>query len=271
VSFRSNPLRESAGGLPATSALPEACAERAKWEMTTTEVAVAERKATDVTLTGGGGNRDVYMAVADAVAPKHVQGSLLKFNKGEWLAGEKQEIVPNGTRVIAAVDQILMGWVFWEDGKPTDHRMVLVSSGEAPARRAELGDLDQSRWEKDASGELRDPWAMTFYVPMVDDTGEVFTFSTTSRGGKNAVADILRHYSRNRNSNPGKFPVMALESDTYQHSNAQYGRIKYPVFKQVGWENQAVFWKAVGVTEGVDETPAVEQKTANDMGDRIPF
>jgi hypothetical protein len=134
--------------------------------MTTTEVAVAERKATDVTLTGGGGNRDVYMAVADAVAPKHVQGSLLKFSKGEWLAGEKQEIVPNGTRVIAAVDQILMGWVFWEDGKPTDHRMVLVSSGEAPARRAELGDLDQSRWEKDASGELRDPWAMTFYVPM---------------------------------------------------------------------------------------------------------
>ena len=72
---------------------------------------------------------------------------------------------------------------------------------------------------------------MTFYVPMVDDTGEVFTFSTTSRGGKNAVADILRHYSRNRNANPGKYPVMALESDVYQHSNAQYGRIKYPVFR----------------------------------------
>ena len=52
----------------------------------------------------------------------------------EWLAGEAQEIIPIGTRVIAAVDQTLMGWVFWEDGKPSDHRMVLVSSGEAPAR-----------------------------------------------------------------------------------------------------------------------------------------
>jgi hypothetical protein len=240
-------------------------------KMSSTEVAVAEKKATDVVLTGSGGNRDVYMAVADAVAPKHVQGSLLKFNKGEWLAGEAQEIIPIGTRVIAAVDQTLMGWVFWEDGKPTDHRMVLVSSGEAPARRAELGDFDQSKWEKDASGELRDPWAMTFYVPMVDDTGEVFTFSTTSRGGKNAVADILRHYSRNRNANPGKYPVMALESDVYQHSNAQYGRIKYPVFKKVGWEDQAVFWKAVG-----GEVPAVEEAeqkkpNADQMDDSIPF
>src|SRR5580693_7975398 len=67
-------------------------------------------------------------------------------------------------------------------------------------------------------------------------------------------ADILRHYSRNRNANPGKYPVMALESDTYQHSNAQYGRIKYPVFKKVGWEDQAVFWKALG-----GEAPAVEE------------
>jgi hypothetical protein len=113
------------------------CNAQKELKITTTEVAVAEKKATDVTLTGGGGNRDVYMAVADAVAPKHVQGSLLKFNKGEWLAGEAQEIIPIGTRVIAAVDQTLMGWVFWEDGKPSDHRMVLVSSGEAPARRAD--------------------------------------------------------------------------------------------------------------------------------------
>jgi hypothetical protein len=113
---------------------------------------------------------------------------------------------------------------------------------------------------------------MTFYVPMVDDTAEVFTFSTTSRGGKNAVADILRHYSQNRNANPGKFPVMALDSDVYQHSNAQYGRIKYPVFKKIGWENQSVFWKAVGVTDGVvDEPPAVEQTTADKMDDSIPF
>jgi hypothetical protein len=237
--------------------------------MSSTEVAVAERKATDVTLAGGGGNRDVYMAVADAVAPKHVQGSLLKFNKGEWLAGEKQEVVPIGTKVIVAVDQTLMGWVFWEDGKPTDHRMVLVSSGEAPARRAELGDFDQSRWEKDASGEIRDPWAMTFYVPMVDDTREIFTFSTTSRGGKNAVADMLRHYSRSRNSNPGKLPVIALDSGTYQHSNSQYGRIKYPIFKYVGWEDQVAFWNAVGMSES--ESPTVEQKAANDLDDTIPF
>jgi hypothetical protein len=71
--------------------MPEACAEREKFKMSSTEIAVAKREATDVTLTGGGGNRDVYMAVADAVAPRHVQGSLLKFNKGEWLSGEAQQ------------------------------------------------------------------------------------------------------------------------------------------------------------------------------------
>jgi len=238
--------------------------------MTSTEIAVARATATDLTLTGGGA-RDVFEAVADAVAPRHIQGSLLKYNKGEWFSGEAQETIPIGTKVILAVDQMLMSWVYWENGKPTDHRMVLVASGEAPARRAELGDHDQSRWEKDASGELRDPWAMTFYAPLVDETGEVFTFSTTSRGGKNAIADVMRHYARTRKANPGKYPVVTLDSGVYQHSNAQYGRIKYPVFKHVGWENQATFWKAVGADDMIVAEPVTEQKEPADFSDDVPF
>lgn len=99
---------------------------------------------------------------------------------------------------------------------------------------------------------------------MVDDTGEIFTFATTSRGGINGIAELARHYGRNRHKHPDDFPIIALEVETYQHSNPQFGRIKVPEFKRVGWRPKADFYRAIG------EAPETAVK-ADNLSDEIPF
>ena len=210
-------------------------------------------------------NVDPFLAYANAVRPQHIIGKLLKHSKGEFLAGEDNEVIPLGTKMVAAMDLLTIGYVRWSDGRPSEHRMVLVADGVQPPRRAELGDTDPAQWEeRDATGAPRDPWQLTQYVPMIDESGDLFTFSTSARGGIGAIATLARDYARGRAPHPGAFPVVELQVDAYQHSNSAYGRIKVPVFKCVGWEAKATFLKAAGM-----ETPAADVKSPT--MDEIPF
>ena len=60
--------------------------------------------------------------------------------------------INDGTVAVAAIDQLLTGWIHWENAKPVEHRMVLVASGQYPPRRHELGDVDPANWEADSRG-----------------------------------------------------------------------------------------------------------------------
>ena len=177
--------------------------------MTTTEITTTKNHALATT-----NDVDPFLTYADAVSPKHILGDLLKFNKGDFLAGETAETIPVGTKVTVGMDLLLIGWVRWENGKPIEHRMVRVADGQSPQRRAELGDDDRSTWEIDTQGKPRDPWALTQYVPMVDEAGDIFTFCTTSRGGINALADLSRYHGRNRRAHVDEFPVVELQVET---------------------------------------------------------
>ena len=72
-----------------------------------------------------------------------------------------------GTIVIAAIDQLLVGWIRWENGKPAEHRMELVASGQIRHSGPDLGYLDQAKWEVDNNGKPRDPWQNTAYLPLL--------------------------------------------------------------------------------------------------------
>jgi hypothetical protein len=218
-----------------------------------------------------------FEAFADAVAPKYILGKLLKFAKGDYLAGETSEIVPLGTRLVAGMDCQLVGWVRWDAGKPVEHRMVRIVDGKAPQRRADLGDHDQSQWERDSQGQLRDPWCLSHYLPMVDQTQEVFTYATTSRGGTGALADLARYYGKQLRVHPDEFPVIELQVGAYQHQNPQFGRIKFPEFKRVGWEPKNTFWRLIGTDDAAVESEqterTTEQRSADGFSDAddIPF
>jgi hypothetical protein len=63
------------------------------------------------------GTVDVFEAYANAVAPKNIIGTLLKFSKGDYLAGEENKSIETGTTVTANLDELLAGWIRWKEGK----------------------------------------------------------------------------------------------------------------------------------------------------------
>ncbi len=165
-----------------------------------------------------------------------IVGELLKFAKGDYLAGQDNREIPIGTRLIANMDTLETGWVCWVDGKPADHRMGLVAEGFAPAWRKDLGDNDKSLWALDDKGNPRDPWQKTEHIVLADPRdGTLYTFVTSSVGGRNALRDLCCDYAHGRRQHPDKHPVIELGVDSYQHTNKQLGRIKTPMFTIAGW------------------------------------
>ena len=218
---------------------------------------------------------DPLVAYADAVSPRHIIGKLLRFIKGDYFAGEGGEPVPVGTKFTVAADELLAGWIKWTDGKPAEHIMVRVADGKLPPKRGELGDQDRSAWETDDHGEPRDPWQFTNYLPMMDERGELYTFTTSSAGGRATVSDLVRRYGRHRRHHPEVYPIVSLGVGSYPHKKKEYGRIKYPVFIPAGYEPKA---KLLAALEGagvlvaeLSDGSALPPPQPEELADEVPF
>lgn len=226
--------------------------------------AIAERHSTDVAISG----KNAFEAYADAANQNRIVGDLLKFSKGEWLAGQDGREIDEGTELVANMDEFMIGWVRWEGGKPTDMRMGRIVEGFIPPPRRELGDTDESEWEIDeTSKEARDPWQQTNYLIMKEmDGDQLYTFATSSKGGIGAVAKMAGAYGKAMRQRPDDFPVLALNVDSYRHPNKAYGKIFTPKLDIVGWTKKSVF-------DGVLEAEAAEaeaEKKARDELDDTP-
>jgi hypothetical protein len=217
--------------------------------------------------------RDPFEAFADATAPQHIIGRLLRFSKGDFLVGEEAEEIAPGTVFVANLDALLTGWVRWWDGKPTDQAMQLVTENLPMPRREELGETDRNAWELGSDGEPRDPWAFTVYLPMMAADEELYTFTTSSRGGHTAIGKLCRFYARSRKFRPDCHPRVALNVDAYTH--AEYGKIKFPVFSPCGWEPKQKFndaLEAAGLI--VPAAPPLDPPlppVSEELNDKIPF
>lgn len=191
-----------------------------------------------------------YEAYGNSVSNRNIVGSLLKFSKGDYLAGEAGEEVPIGTKLVVNMDSLSIGWIKWQDNKPVEQDMGPVMEGYRPRKRTELGDTDEEQWEEDTQGQKRDPWQFSNYIlmrpvgrPDADET-EMYTFATSSRGGLNAIGELCKVYGKNMREKPDDFPVVALQVNSYVHPNKEFGRIKVPVLEVVGWESKKAAPKA---------------------------
>src|SRR6187399_230765 len=110
---------------------------------------VANRNSTGVSTPAS----NPFTAYGEQASQKSIVGQLLKFSKGDFLAGQEEDEVPEGTQFIANMDEMLAGWIRWQDNKPTDHVMGKVSDGYQPPRRNEMGDNVKEDWEVDAQGK----------------------------------------------------------------------------------------------------------------------
>ena len=207
---------------------------------------VTERKSSAV----GGVAANPFTAYGEQASQKSIVGQLLRFTKGDFLAGQDDEEVPVGTQFVANMDEMLAGWIRWEQNKPTDHVMGKVSEGYQPPRRNELGDTDKENWEIDSQGQQRDPWQFSNYLLMKDvGNAELYTFTTSSKGGLNALGDLCRAYGKAMPQRPSEYPVIAIGVNAYDHPNRAFGRIKVPTFEIKSWAPKTAF---------ADDAPAVD-------------
>ena len=185
-------------------------------------------------------------------------GTILKFVKGKWETGD--DVVEEGTEFIAHVDQTVRGWVKFAGNKIADRVVGKVADGFKPASRETLGDTDPKAWpEKDTNGNPRDPWTEQWYLPLVGlEKGNLVTFITGSKGGKNAIGGLCGVFGRKSN---GLLPIVALRTRSYKHPT--YGRIETPSFDIVGWDD----------SNAPKEPKAFPVKGASDaeFDDTIPF
>jgi hypothetical protein len=178
----------------------------------------------------------------NAVAPRQIVGDLLKFSKGDFVAGTQSEDLPEGTQLVAIMPTLNAGWVKWQNSMPVEQIMGPVGEGFTPPRRTELGDNDESQWESDDQGRRRDPWQMSNYLVLADpESKQLYTFTTSSRGGLGAVGELCKVYGKTIRQRPGQIPLVKLEVGSYKHRDPQLGRIKFPVFEIVGWTDEAPY------------------------------
>jgi hypothetical protein len=206
-------------------------------------------------------------AAADA-GERVTRGTFLKFAEWKWTKGKEGTEVPDGTR-LAAVGTAY-GWVKWEQRKPVKY--VMREPGKKLCEREELGDLNKEDWEAGPDGQPKDCWQATRFVHLMDPfTAELFTFSTSSWGGKDAVMDLGDQITRVRHANPGAIPIVELGAAPYI---TKFGRKSKPVFKVVEWK------KGGSLVEGDEPRPQIEHagtksakavETATALDDDLPW
>ena len=201
---------------------------------------------------------DPFEAYGEEVASRaNITGQLLRFTKhGEYKAGQDQDEVAEGTRLLAHMPGLKRGWVKWNEGQPVRHIIGLIAEGYTPPKREELGDMDESEWAE-LNGRPIDPWQMTNYLVMLDEEGELYTFVTSSKGGLSAVGELATAYGKHRRMKPSEIPVVELHARSYQHKD--YGETFAPVLKIVGWaEIPENFSELETAMEG-EEQPLIEE------------
>ena len=197
---------------------------------------------------------------AQSISRSRIIGKLLKFTKhGDWIAGEAGEEMPDDARLIIHMHDMQEGWQKWEDGRPTEQRMSYVRDRQpnqpnVPLRET-LGDTDHASWELGLDGRPRDPWMFTYMFNLMDEHGQLYTFSNGSDGTKSALKTLNENYAVVYRHKPDDFPIVTLNKSGYNHKNKQIGWVNTPFFKIVGWANRSLVDQALLSAGGTDQLP----------------
>jgi hypothetical protein len=203
---------------------------------------------------------DPFREMASALRSRAgLPGTVLKFKKGQWLAG-KDHTSMNNAELIAHVDQAMFGWIKWEFKKQVDFNLGFVAQRFHPKMRSELSDTDREQWIKD------DPWQLTFLLPLTDlENGTLFMFSTISKGGRDALANLQDAYADNREFHPEdahKLPLVCLSGDHYPHPD--FGRVDTPTFDLIKWVDPPADFKRIQLPAPASRMLAIEHKAVAD-------
>jgi hypothetical protein len=231
-----------------------------------------EVQNTNANLPANDGYSNPFIEYGDAVAMTRIVGKLLKFDKfGEWISGEDGEVLKAGTELIANIDELLVGWVKWQDNKPVEQVMMRIADGKKPQPRDAMGDLDKSTWEVDDEGHERDPWQLSNYLIMkARDSDELYTYATASRGGIQAIGKLAKEYGHAMRYRPTEHPVVAIDQSYYMHPKKEWGKIKIPVLDIVDWAPKEEMARALSSKHASQEELALDKPASKPAANPAP-
>jgi hypothetical protein len=167
------------------------------------------------------------VAASRMATTSDIAGMILKYKRDGFYTRD-DICVPLGTRLVVRAMRGPL-WEKWEGGKKVDRR----EGSPLPLRR-ELGDLDSSKWETGPNGQKKDHWQHTDYVYLINlQTGEIFTFITSTWGGSEAAKQLAVHVETVRQNVPGALPVVELATTTKK--SPKWGPVPAPLFVVKGW------------------------------------
>jgi hypothetical protein len=155
-------------------------------------------------------------------------GKIIRFKEGRYF--NDKEIVKTEGRHYSFQGLILM-YQRWDDGKPVE--TWVTQPGQKHPHRNSFGHLDKSEWPAGLSGEPEDPVQDVRLMHVIgEDTGQSYTFSTSSFGGIMAVTDLKQSIASYRLQHPGSRPIIELSQCPMK---TKFGTRMRPDFPIVGW------------------------------------
>jgi hypothetical protein len=202
-------------------------------------------------------------AAADSTASP-VKGSSVKFDSGAYPVGrEKTSLEPD--RQFLAID-VTEGWMFLKKDCPAEFFMRTVG-GPKPPRPDSFA--DESEWPDGLDGKPADPWKYTKFLYLLDPvSAEVFTFTSSTTGGRIGISDLTAQIQLMRNTRPGAVPIVELQS---RQMKTKFGMKPRPFFQVMGWRVKSEEATKL-ITDSADkEGEGDDTKTVHPFDDELPY
>ena len=180
-----------------------------------------------------------YSAAANALVGGKALLRLMK--NGEWVMGQNNEKVREGTRLIANPASLSTGYVAWFQGKPEREVMQPIQKWQDnpidfnSLPEVNSGTVPPGSKDGKPSGRGWEPQSSIDFMTQAKIPVAV-QYKTTSKGGMQALAALAGEIFCAIEANPHyAYPVLELTTSGYQHPNREYGYIYTPAFVIVGW------------------------------------
>jgi hypothetical protein len=176
----------------------------------------------------------------------------LQFSEGKYLI-DKHEVDFNGTRLVANMPTLRIGWVRQECGYAVKEIMGLVSEGFQPPMREEIGDFDKALWETDKDGIPQDPWHRTQDLVLWDIDNDQYEYQDTCyrlvldstrqeegvHTGEESLGILCQVYAAHARTAPDEMPMIELAADSWTGGYVTHPKtFHFPKINLVGWYSE---------------------------------
>jgi hypothetical protein len=168
----------------------------------------------------------------DAYLDAQVATSFASFDgkMGKWTHAADKNPMPDGQYVLHA-DEFQIGFRKFNGPGNLPDAVASRFFGPDPMPQRPSDEMEES-----LDGNETYAWQFFNAVPLTHvESGETFLFSTASKSGCKAIANVTKAYKRKGSA----LAIVKLEVSSYKHQ--RFGKVMIPVFVIVAWRDSACY------------------------------